>query len=408
MIKILEGDTLKKDKGFNLVSTIIIIVVTAIVSGITTGVIMYNSYRQTTGLSYSQIANDPALMEFLEVYASILDDYYENIDKEAMLEEAIAAMMNYLGDSYTTYLTEEETEALAEKLAGEYKGIGISIQDNVIIDVTKDSPAESVGLQINDQIIKINEEDVTKYSASKIASMIKNTEASSVKITVLRGTEEKSFNIDLSMLYIPAISADVIESNNKKVGYIYIGTFSNTLAAQIEEQLATFEETGIDSLIIDVRDNSGGYLTAASDVASLFLKKGATIYSLESKEETETFLDETDAYEEYKMIVLINKHSASASEILAAALRDSYGATLVGETSYGKGKVQQTKTLTDGSMVKYTSAKWLTPLGECIDEVGLIPSIAVENEYIYEDEAQEIIKEIIDKQLPKAIEVIAQ
>ena len=168
------------------------------------------------------------------------------------------------------------------------------------------------------------------------------------------------------------------------------------------------KKEGIDSLIIDVRDNSGGYLTAASDVASLFLKKGATIYSLESKEETETFLDETDAYEEYKTIVLINKHSASASEILAAALRDSYGATLVGETSYGKGKVQQTKTLTDGSMVKYTSAKWLTPLGECIDEVGLIPSIAVENEYIYEDEAQEIIKEIIDKQLPKAIEVIAQ
>lgn len=408
MIKILEGDTLKKNKGFNLVSTIIIIIVTAIISGITTGVIMYNSYRQTTGLSYSEIANDPALMEFLEVYSSILDDYYEDIDKEAMLEEAMAAMMNYLGDTYTTYLTEEETEALAEKLAGEYKGIGISIQDNVIIDVTKDSPAESVGLLVNDQIIKINEEDVTTYSANQIASMIKDSDADSVKITVLRGTEELSFNIDLSLLYIPAISAEVIEENNKRIGYIYIDTFSNTLAAQVEEQLAVFETEGIDSLIVDVRDNSGGYLTAASDVASLFLKKGATIYSLEAKDETETFLDETDAYREYNIIVLINKNSASASEILAAALRDSYGATLLGETSYGKGKVQQTRSLTDGSMVKYTSARWLTPTGECIDEVGLIPEIQIENEFVYEDETQEIIIDIIDKQLPKAIEILAQ
>ena len=126
---------MRKDKGFNLVSTIIIIIVTAVISGITTGVIMYNGYKQSTGLSYSDITNDPALIEFLEVYSSLLDDYYEDIDKEAMLEEAISAMMNYLGDNYTTYLTEEETEALAEKLAGEYKGIGVSIQDNIIIDV---------------------------------------------------------------------------------------------------------------------------------------------------------------------------------------------------------------------------------------------------------------------------------
>ena len=399
---------MKKDKGFSLVSTIIIIVVTAVISGITTGVIMYNSYRQSTGLSYSDISNDPALIEFLEVYASILDDYYEDVDKEAMLEEAVSAMMDYLGDSYTTYLTEEETKSLAEKLAGEYKGIGISIQDNVIIDVTKNSPAESVGLLVNDRIIKINGEDVTNYTASKIASMIKNTDAASVSISVLRDNEEKTFEVDLSLLYIPAISSEIIESNNKKIGYIYIGTFSNTLAAQIEEQLKEFENASINSLIIDVRDNSGGYLTAASDVASLFLKKGATIYSLEDKEETEVFLDETDAYEEYRIMVLINKNSASASEILAAALRDSYGATLLGETSYGKGKVQQTMTLKDGSMVKYTSAKWLTPSGKCIDEVGLVPEIVVENEYIYEDESQEIIIDIIDKQLPKAIEIMSE
>ena len=399
---------MNKGKGFNLISTIIIILVTAIVSGITTGVIMYNGYRQSTGLTYGEILNDPALNEFLEVYASILDDYYEDIDKTAMLEEAVAAMMNYLGDNYTTYLSEEETESLAEKLAGEYKGIGVSIQNNTIIKVTKDSPAEKAGILAGDVILKINGEDVSNYTDSKIASMIKNTNAESVKIVVSRNNEELSFELKMSKLYVPAIASEVIEANNKKVGYIYISTFSNTVAAQDEEQLKEFNNLDISSLIIDVRDNSGGYLNAASDVASLFLKKGATIYSLEDKNETETFVDETDAFQEYKTLVLINKNSASASEILAAALHDSYGAQLLGENSYGKGKVQQTVTLKDGSMVKYTSAKWLTPAGKCIDEIGLIPEYQIENEYIYEDEEQKIIKEIIDKQLPKAVELLTE
>lgn len=399
---------MNKGKGFNLISTIIIILVTAIVSGITTGVIMYNGYRQTTGLTYGEILNDPALKEFLEVYSSILDDYYEDIDKNAMLEEAVAAMMNYLGDNYTTYLTEEETESLAEKLAGEYKGIGISIQNKTVIKVTKASPAEKAGILAGDVILKINGEDVSGYADNQIASMIKNTKKETIKITVNRNNLELDFDLEISTLYVPAIASEIIEENNKKIGYIYIGTFSNTVAAQVEEQLKEFNNSDISSLIIDVRDNSGGYLTAASDVASLFLKKGATIYSLEDKNETETYVDETDAYQEYKTLVLINKNSASASEILAAALHDSYGAQLIGEKSYGKGKVQQTVSLKDGSMVKYTSAKWLTPAGKCIDEIGLIPEYQIENEYVYEDEDQKIIKEIVDKQLPKAIEILTQ
>ena len=120
------------------------------------------------------------------------------------------------------------------------------------------------------------------------------------------------------------------------------------------------------------------------------------------------FLDETDAYKEYKTLVLINKNSASASEILAAAMRDSYGAKLIGETSYGKGKVQQTVSLKDGSMVKYTSAKWYTPNGVCIDEKGLEPDYKVDNEYVYADEEKKIISEVIDHQLPKALELLTK
>ena len=399
---------MRKDKGFNLVSTIIIIVVTAIISGITTGTIMYNGYRQSTGLTYGEIAKDPALTEFLEVYSSILDEYYEDIDKEAMLEEAMAAMMDYLGDSYTTYLTEEETEALVEKLAGEYRGVGISIQGNLIVGVTKNSPAEKVGIKVNDEIIRIDNAEVTELGSNAIVAMIKNSNKESVSIVVKRNDQEIEFNIKLSTLYVPAIASEIIEKNNKKIGYIYIDTFSNTLGRQIEDKLSEFESAKIDSLIIDVRDNSGGYLTAASDVASLFLEKGTIIYSLEDKNKKNDYVDETSASESYEMIVLINKNSASASEILAAALKESYGATLLGETSYGKGKVQQTLSLKDGSMVKYTSAKWYTPNGTCIDEIGLVPDVAVDNEFVYADEEQTLITEIIDKQLPAAIELLSK
>jgi len=402
---------LKKEKGFSLVSTIIIIVITAIISGITTGVIMYSGYRQSTGLSYSEISNDLALQDFLEVYSSILDDYYEDIDRSAMLEKAVSAMMDYLGDTYTTYLTEEETKSLAEKLAGEYKGIGITIQDNEgtkITDVAKNSPAYTAGLLVGDVVKYINDEDVSNYGAIKISSMIKNSNMESVKIGVMRNEELLTFELKLSKLFVPAIASEVIEENNKKIGYIFIDTFSNTLAKQMEEKLNEFKEMQIDSLIIDVRDNSGGYLSAAEEVASLFLKKGSVIYSLEDKEEKEIFLDETDYYVDYKTIVLINKNSASASEILAAALKDSYGATLLGEKSYGKGKVQQTLTLKDGSMVKYTSARWLTPLDKCIDGIGLNPDYEILNEYVYADDDQKIITDIIDKQKPKAIEILTQ
>lgn len=402
---------MKKEKGFSLVSTIIIIVITAIISGITTGVIMYSGYRQSTGLSYSEISNDLALQDFLEVYSSILDDYYEDIDRSAMLEKAVSAMMDYLGDTYTTYLTEEETKSLAEKLAGEYKGIGITIQDNEgtkITDVAKNSPAYTAGLLVGDVVKYINDEDVSNYGAIKISSMIKNSNMESVKIGVMRNEELLTFELKLSKLFVPAIASEVIEENNKKIGYIFIDTFSNTLAKQMEEKLNEFKEMQIDSLIIDVRDNSGGYLSAAEEVASLFLKKGSVIYSLEDKEEKEIFLDETDYYVDYKTIVLINKNSASASEILAAALKDSYGATLLGEKSYGKGKVQQTLTLKDGSMVKYTSARWLTPLDKCIDGIGLNPDYEILNEYVYADDDQKIITDIIDKQKPKAIEILTQ
>ena len=192
---------------------------------------------------------------------------------------------------------------------------------------------------------------------------------------------------------------------NTNIGYLSLQTFSNTLATQVKDALNELEKSGMKSLIIDLRNNTGGYLTAATDVANMFLEKGKRIYGLNYQNNITNFNDETSEHKEYEIVVLINENTASASEILAAALKESYGATLVGETSFGKGKVQQTMKLDDGSMVKYTSAYWLTPNGTCIDGTGINPDYYIVNEEVT-DEAGNIT--IPDAQLNKAIEVLQE
>lgn len=392
----------KNIRGFGLIETIIIIVLTAIISGITTGVILYNSFDEKSINSYKNLTNDKNLKEFLDVYNSVSSEYYQEIDKEAMLEEAINAMMEYLGDDYTSYLNEDETSLLSETLSGKYKGIGVSFRDKTIVSVFKDSPAELVGLKENDIILKVNNKDCTSLDDNQIVSLIKEN-SDNVDLIIKRDNQELNFTVKLDSLNVPAISYDILDNN---IGYLYISTFSNTLSEQVKNAINELELKGIKSLIIDVRDNSGGYLVAASDVASLFLEKGKAIYSLKSNELQQIYYDETDEKRDYNIAVLINKNSASAAEILAAALKESYGATLIGNTSFGKGRVQQTKKLSNGKMVKYTTAKWMTPNNNCIDSVGLKPDYEVDLIFNYNESGEAISYN--DTQLKKAIEILGK
>jgi carboxyl-terminal processing protease len=389
--------------GFSLLNIIVIVIISSVVSAVTTGVIVTNNYKSKSGFSYNDLLHDENLTEFLNVYSSILSDYYEKIDTKQMLDNAISAMLNYLGDSYTTYLNTDQSKSLAEKLEGSYKGIGVTISDRTIKEVTKNSPAEKAGLQVNDEFISINGADVTSKSSSDIASMIKNNDkVDKVTIVVKRGTEQKTFTIETSSLYVPAITYHMVDGT--KIGYIYISIFSNTLTEQVQSALNDLQSQGMEKLIIDVRDDTGGYLSSAEKVASIFMNKDATIYSLENKGGTTIYKDKTEDHTNYPIVILINNQTASASEILTAALIDSYGAKTVGVTSYGKGKVQQTMTLTDGSMAKYTSAKWLRPNGECIDGVGIKPDYQVEMD-IKKDEQGNVLS-VTDTQLAKAIEIL--
>lgn len=384
-------------KGFSLKEITIIIILTSIITSITTGIIVYNQNKLTKNITYHDLSKDSALQEFIGVYASLIDDYYENVDKQKMLESAISAMFNYLGEDYSTYMNEAETKALAEKLKGEYTGIGIGFNTAYeIISISKNSPAYQVGLQIGDKILNIDNYDTATYSSEDIANYIKSQkEGKKVKISILRNNETLSFELMVARILTDSVSTNIY---NNHIGYLKISTFSNTLKEQTVNALNELESQGIDRLIIDLRNNTGGYLSAATDVASLFLEKGKVIYSLEENNGLSTYKDETNEKRDYKIVLILNEQSASASEVLAAALIDSYGAKAVGTISYGKGKVQQTHSLSDGSMVKYTTARWLTPNNICIDGVGITPDYYVENSINDEDITT-------DYQLEKAIAV---
>lgn len=379
-----------RENTFNFIEVLLIVVITAIVFSCCTGVILYNKISNE-----NKIVESKEMNEFISAYSSIIDNYYKEVDKDKLITTAIEAMYTYLDDPYTTYLSKNSASNLMDSLNGEYTGIGVQIKeqdDNVLISkVLDNSPAKKVGVEENDILLRINDKDITTYELTGITDLIKKTEGI-IKITILRNNKEIIFNVEKEDIELQVVSSDIF--NN--IGYIKIEIFGENASSQVKEALKKLESYNIQSLIIDLRDNSGGYLSSATSIAEQFLEKGKIIYKLENKSSNTTYKDKTKSSFDKKIIVLINERTASASEVLAGALKDSYNATLLGTNSYGKGKVQQTKEFNNGSMVKYTSSKWYTPNGICIDGKGLTPNIIVELNK----------NSTLDNQLEKAKEIL--
>ena len=390
----------KKIIGFNIIEVIIIIIISGLTASLATGIIMASNTRTSSGTTYAELLQDEGIKSFLDVYADVVNGYYENVDKNKAIDSAISGMMNYLGDKYTTYLNDSETNNLNSSLAGSYNGIGVLVKEGAIIEsIFDDSPAEKAGLKSGDQIIAIGGQDVREKELSEITSIIKNNKGNT-KFTILRDGNQIELTINIGSVNKPAITYTTIDKDDKKVGYLYISTFSTTVADQVKTALKKMEDKNISGLIIDLRNNGGGYLSAATDIASMFIEKDKVLYSLESKDKVDTFKDETDEKRNYNIVILVNEGTASASEIMAASLKDSYDNTkIIGVKTYGKGKVQQTKSLTDGTMIKYTTARWLRPNGECIDNIGIVPDYVID---IVKNENEELE----DTQYKKALEVI--
>ena len=387
---------LKKTK-FELWEVMAITLFSSLVMSFCTGYLVYKS-------SCSQISTgngDDNLAELYKAYDEIKSNYYSTVDLGALVDAGIKGMFSYLGDPYTTYLDKDQTDNLNNSLSGSYQGIGVKISVNneenkmIISEVYDNTPAKSAGLAVGDIIVKVNDNVVADMESGEVTKLIKSSDE--VKLVVNRDGNDLDFTLNTAKLNNPSVDDKIIDGDNgNKIGYLKISKFNETAYEQFYEKLNKIEVDGINSLIIDLRDNTGGYLSAATKISEMFLQKGKVIYSLNEQSSTKTTYDETDDERNYKVYILVNGNSASASEILAAALKDSYGAKLVGTTTYGKGKVQKTSKLSDGTMYKYTSAKWLTPSGECIDGVGLKPDIEISN-------GNELLKDLV---LEKAIEEI--
>ena len=350
------------------------------------------------------------LSKLTDTYFALTNNFYEDIDKKTLVEDAIKGMMSSVGDVYTNYSDTDTTTTFKETVDGKYEGIGCSIGQNdkgelKVVEVFENTPASKAGLKKDDIIIEIDGENYSKEKTTKdMANYIKENKNEAIKIKIKRGEEEKEMEIKRDKIEMPTITSEVIEKNNKKVGYISISVFSSITTKQFDKALEKINKEKVSGLIIDVRNNGGGYLSVVTDIANKILPKDKVIYKLEKDKKITEKKDNTKECLTYPVAILVNSSSASASEILAAAIKESYKGFVVGTKTYGKGTVQQTTTLPDGSMLKYTVQKWLTPEGNWINEKGIEPTNKVElpKEY-YDNPTKEK-----DNQLNTALDLVTK
>ena len=389
---------LDKNKKFNLMEVIAIMIIAGIFGMLAGGILMYGKGALNFGIKKE-------LSEFVDTYTEVLNEYYKDVEEKGLLEAGINGMVNYLGDPYSVFMDQETSTAFNEKVNGEYVGIGTEIiqytEDLKVefANVYEDGPAYESGIRKGDILKKVDGKEIKEMSLSDISKLVKGKEGTNVKLTVSRGDEELEFTIKRKSIDIDSVHSEIIDVNNQKIGYIVIDLFAANTNSQFKKELEKLEKSNINSLIIDVRGNSGGYLTTVNDILSMFLKKGELIYQLKTKDKIEKIYDKTNESRSYKVAVLVNGGSASASELLTSAMKDTYKAYTIGTTTYGKSKVQKTYDLSNGTSFKFTFQEWLTPNGESVGDKGINPEYEVK--YEVADEEHEY-----DSQVQKAIDLL--
>ncbi len=368
-----------KSLEFSLIEVIIIILVTTLLVSVVSGLIVFKNYDKMQ--SESKISNSD-LNEIAENYNYIINNYVNEVNPDELIDAAIQGMYNYLEDEYSIYLDKEDTSSFQEQLEGKYSGVGIEITMNndkqiIINRVFSDSPAEEAGLKKGDIVIELDGVSLKGKTSSYLADSIKNSDKQSFELKYVRDGVEYTAKVVKRQVIIESVES--AEYDN--VGYLKIDTFSSLTADQVKEKILGFG-SNINSIVIDLRDNTGGYLSAAFDISDYFIEKNGIIYQLKSKNGTiSSYGAKENILREFKKIVIIiNENSASASEVVTLALKESAGAIVVGKTSYGKGTVQETRILNSGAMVKYTSSYWLSPNGNSINKIGIKPDIEVSGE----------------------------
>lgn len=329
---------------------------------------------------------------FFEAYKEITQNHLEKIETKDLVDGAISGMTEATGDVFTSFTPiNEEEESVANSLSSRYKGIGaeVTLIDGyaVITNPFKNAPAYEAGVLAYDRIQKVDGEDVVGFDLAKIVTMIKGEKGTDVVLTLIRGSLEPfDLTIKRDEIVMETVFQEVIQEGNKKIGKIEIASFAEDTSKDFQKALNTLEKESIQGLIIDVRDNGGGYLQAVKKIASELLPINKVILKMEDNKGDQNVVKSNSLLKnpkEYPVVVLVNGRSASASEVLAGALKESGDYTLVGEKTFGKGTVQELNQLSDNSELKITVAKWLTPNGTWIHEKGIEPDVDIKQPSVF-------------------------
>ncbi len=329
-----------------------------------------------------------------KLYRLIETSFYQDVDENALLEGAYKGMTEALGDPYSAYMNAEEYANWKTALQGEYSGVGVTFSQDadgnyVVVSVEQGSPADEAGLQTGD--ILLAADGKTYDNMDLLANAIRGDAGTQVELTYTRNGKENTVSMTREKIVQHSVSHKMLDQDT---GYIAITSFMESTAEDFREALKAVTESGAKKLVLDLRDNGGGLLNACIDVADEFLDQGIVV-SVEGKSQERMEYESKDGKTALKTVVLVNENSASAAEILAAALKDN-GFALVGQTTFGKGVIQSTNELEDGSALKLTIMEYFSPKGNAIHEKGVVP-----NHEVKDDENTEI-----DEQLQKARELL--
>ena len=406
---------MEEKKRYKVYRTIMLIVLVAFVTFILTSIGFYQYFVKGDSLNkyltFMTSDGSQDISQTLDTYRAVIDKYYlGDVDEESLKEGAIQGYIEGLGDPYTEYISKEDMEDYMQDTMGNFVGIGIYMIEDpetnqiMVLAPIKGSPAEKAGIQPGDYIISVNGETCTADDMTTISNKIKGEEGSTVKLQILRGEETLDFEVTRENIIVNPVEGEVLENN---IGYIEFSSFDENTAEEFKTRFEELQSQGITSLIIDLRNNGGGIVEEALEIAGYIADKDSVLLYEVDKDNNETVeKNESNPIINMPIIVLTNKNTASSSEILAGALKDLGKAKIVGTTTYGKGVIQQILTLRDGSGLKITTEKYLTPNRTEINEVGIEPDETVElpesvENILHVDRNQ-------DTQLQKAVEMLTE
>ena len=402
---------MEKKTAYKVYKTIMLIVITAFITFMVTTAGLYAYIKNDGKLLLLNSSGEQDITTELTKYRSIIDEYYlGEINEEDLKEGAIKGYVEGLGDPYTEYISKEEMQEYMEDTMGNYVGVGIyMIKDEdtnkvMVLAPIKNSPAEKAGILPGDYIISVNGVEYTGDEMTAMSNNIKGEEGTEVQLKILRGTQNLEFKIKREKITVNPVEGKVLENN---IGYIAFSSFDETTAKDFKNKFLELEKQNIKSLIIDLRNNGGGLVDQALEIAGYMTEKDTVLlYEVDKNGNEEIEKSKGELIINMPVIILTNENSASASEILAGALKDLGKAKIVGTKTYGKGVIQQILTLPDGSGLKITTEKYLTPNRTEINEIGIEPDETVELPEDVDDVFN--IDRSKDTQLQKAIQMLKE